>query len=253
MSKQSEKHDGMFRRDRRDFLRFGSVAVLGITTTAVAENASRGMVEAFIAEPLPLLGVGYCNPGSAQPSRLIAAEHLSAGDSHFHRTPVRLRISGFHRAEQHRNQPMSVGLNVHYSDEARFMAWHSAVRGSLRLVSSPIKMLVPVDDERGLTLSVDSLRARSSVARRVLQDDEPRLDESRLTLGFSSSDARAKLRRGTYVVAFRESSRDAKPDWSSLRYDPSSADSLLREATLTGSRPAPFSYVILTTDYGDKA
>jgi hypothetical protein len=253
MYKQSKKRDGNFRHDRRDFIRFGSVAIVGIATTAVAENGVRGVAEAFMGDPLPLLGVGYCNPESAHPGRFFAAEHLSSGDTRFQTTPVRIAINGFRRAEQHRGTPMSIGLNVHYSDAARFMAWHSAARGRVQLTSSPVAATVPVDASSALTFSVDSLTRRSALAQRVFRDDQPRLEESLVSLGFGSSDARAKLRRGVYVVAFRESARDVQPDWSSLRYEPSSADSPLRVTTLSGSRPVPFSYVMLATEYGDKA
>jgi hypothetical protein len=249
MLNEWQKNDGSFRRDRRDFLRLGSVAIVGIATTAaVAENATQGIAEAFISQPLPLLGVGYCNPGSAQPSRLIAAANLPSGDALLRSAPVRVSVKAFHRASQHGALPMSVGLNVHYPGDARFMAWHSSVRGSRSTNSSPVSFLASAEDSGALTMSLESRTPRTALARRLMSQSEPRVEESVFSLGFASG---AKLRRGIYVVAFRESSGEKTPDWSSLRFD--AADSRIHGSAIIGSRPAPFSYVVLSTGYGDKA
>ena len=253
MLKHWGKNDETFRKDRRDFLRLGGVAMVGIATTAVAENTAHGIASAFITQPLPILGIGYCNPESAHPDRVIAAEHLSSGDSRFRDRAVSLGVRSFHRAEQHEGSPLSVGLNIHFKDDARFIAWRSAARGSRRTNGSPLKALVAVDENDTLTLSLDSMTQTSPLARRVLGNEETRIEESVATLGFGSSSSHAKLRRGIYIVAFRESARDAAPSWGSLRYDSTSAASPLRAATVIGSRPAPFSYMILSAEYGEKA
>jgi len=242
--------DGRFLLQRRDFLRLSSVAIAGAATTAFADDAIRGVTSAFVSQPLPLLGIGYCDSSSASPHRVIAAERLASGDSSLGDT-VRLRVAGFRRAEEHAGKPLSIGLNVHYPD-ASFFAWSSASRGRALNVSSPVAVNVPLSDD-GLTLSIDALITQPAIMRtftkRILNREPSTSEKSVASLGFGSSRDQAKLRSGTYIIAIRESNRDAAPDWSALRYV-SSADGVgsVHVAGFLGTQPAPFSYVIITTD-----
>jgi hypothetical protein len=245
LEKKSSHHD------RREFLKLTSVGIAGIATSAAGSDAMRDVAASFLAQPLPLLGVGYCNPQSAHPDRVISADRLSSGDSRFGDVPVRLRIVGFRRAGEHAGKSLSIGLNVHYP-EAQFIAWRSSSRGRTLLNSSPVAASVPVADTRALTLSIDALSERPAALRALASriapaGSRPRFEESIINLGFGTSDATTKLRRGVYILAFRESAGEGTPAWSSLRYR--ADDSTLSVAGLEGERPASFSHIVLTTDY----
>src|SRR5947207_5842484 len=97
---------------------------------------------------------------------------------------------------------------------------------------------------------------RSITQRIIKSDEQPKtIEQSIASIGFGSSDAPAKLRRGVYVLAIRESENDVAPDWTSIRWSSAengmmrSGDGPLRVSTLIGSRPAPCSCVVFTTDY----
>jgi hypothetical protein len=259
-SQQDTGGKGTFLLERRGFLRLSSVAMFGIATTGLADTAVQGVKSVFLPEKLPLMSIGYAKTFDGANERMIPAERISSGDHAFADGGVRLRIAGFWRAPQHRGTPLSIAVNVHYPD-APFIAWSSASRGSALTSGSPIGATIPIDTTHALQISIDSLTARPSmvrsITRRVLNsgDDQPRVEQSIATIGFGSSDAPAKLRRGVYVLAIRESDRDVTPDWSSIRWSSAESgmtangDGPLRVASVIGSNPAPFSYVVLTTDY----
>jgi len=260
-SQQDTAEKSTFVIERRGFLRLSSVAMFGIATTGLADGAVQKVKSVFLAENLPLMSIGYAKTLEGANERMINAERISSGDRAFADNSVRLRVAGFWRAPQHRGTPMSIALNVHYPDAAPVIAWSSASRGSVITSGSPTRATVPVDATHALQISIDSLNARPSAMRAITQriiksDEQPKtIEQSIASIGFGSSDAPAKLRRGVYVLAIRESENDVAPDWTSIRWSSAengmmpSGDGPLRVASLIGSRPAPFSYVVLTTDY----
>jgi len=246
--------------ERRNFLRLSSVAMFGIATTGLADGAVQRVKSVFLPERLPLMSIGYAKSLEGAGERMIAADRISSGDRAFAENGVQLRVTGFWRAPQHRGTPMSIAVNVHYPDAA-VIAWASASRGSVLASGSPTRSTVPVDDTHALQLSVDSLSARPSAMRaltqRMLTTDEQvkTIEQSIAKIGFGSSDAPAKLRRGVYVLAIRESESDIAPNWNSVRWTSAAngmmpeGDGPLRVVGALGSHAASFSYVVLTADY----
>ncbi|HEY2322163.1 MAG TPA: hypothetical protein VGJ82_04780 [Thermoanaerobaculia bacterium] len=253
-----ERRIDRFAMRRRDFLRLSSVAAVGVAASAFADGAVQSITESLMPRPLPLMGVGYWNGTFAEPSshRLVNAEHLSSGDRAFSQSGARLRIAGFWRAPQHENEPLTVGVNVHFpvagapDGRAPFIAWASV---SPARTASPTAFTVPVDGSNPIELSVDTaVRVNAPALHRELP--EPAREESFLRIGMGGDGA--KLRRGVYFVAVRESSKDPRPDWSSIHVvapkdgvlSPKGTGPLFAE-TLFGRRAVPFSYVVLTADY----
>jgi len=249
-----------FAMRRRDFLRLSSVAAVGVAASAFADDAVQSITQSLMPRPLPLMGVGYWNGTFAEPSshRLVNAEHLSSGDSAFSESGARLRIAGFWRAPQHENEPLTVGVNVHFplagapDGRVPFIAWASV--SPARSVS-PTAFTVPVDGSNPIELSVDTAVRANAAPALHRELPEPERAESFVRIG-TSGDNVAKLRRGVYFVAVRESSKDPRPDWSSIHVvapkdgvlSPKGSGPLFAE-TLFGRRPVPFSYVVLTADY----
>ena len=246
-----------FAMRRRDFLRLSSVAAVGVAASAFADDAVQSITQSLMPRPLPLMGVGYWNGTFAEPSshRLVNAEHLSSGDRAFSDAGARLRIAGFWRAPQPEHEPLTVGVNVHFpvagapDGRAPFIAWASA---SPARTVNPTAFTFPVDGSNPIELSVDTaVRAKAVVHSQL---PEAAREESFVRIGTSGEVA--KLRRGVYFVAVRESSKDPRPDWSSIHVvapkegvlSPKGSGPLFAE-TLFGRRPVPFSYVVLTADY----
>jgi hypothetical protein len=255
-----ESHIDRFAMRRRDFLRLSSVAAVGVAASAFADDAVQSITESLMPRPLPLMGVGYWNGTFAEPSshRLVNAEHLSSGDRAFIKSGARVRIAGFWRAPQHENEPLTVGVNVHFAvagapdGRAPFIAWASV---SPARTAGPTTFTVPVDALNPIELSVDTATRVASSGPLHRDLPQPTRAESFLRIGTGGDDI-AKLRRGVYFVAVRESSKDPRPDWSSIHVvapkdgvlSPKGSGPLYAE-TLFGRRAVPFSYVVLTTDY----
>lgn len=249
-----------FAMRRRDFLRLSSVAAVGVAASAFADDAVQSITETLMPRPLPLMGVGYWNGTFAEPSshRLVNAEHLSSGDHAFRGAGARLRIAGFWRAPQHQDEPLTVGVNVHFpvagapDGRAPFIAWASV---SPARSASPTAFTVPVDGSNPIELSVDSAVRGNAANAGHRELPAPARTESFVRIGTSGDDV-AKLRCGVYFVAVRESAKDPRPDWTSIHVvapkdgflSPNGSGPLVAE-TLFGRRPVPFSYVVLTADY----
>lgn len=228
---------------RREFLKTGSAAALGLTVFAV----SPGRI--FASEPdgrgmAPLLGVGYASsvpePGGAV--RLIPADYALAGDPTFISRGARVAIRSSSRAVREHRQRGGVAIDVThpafgYAPEKypRFRAWsYLKDENDVDNVAGPIAFTVPVTATQGLQL----------VVRRVsINPDEP-ASEAPLSLTLGSASGEMKLQRGLYVVAFREGPGDSIPSWSSHSVS-SEGGQLVVNTTM-------FSYAVLTVDFADQ-
>jgi hypothetical protein len=254
---------GTFMIQRRDFLRLGSVAAVGIATSAMAGDLAGSVTGVLAPQSLPLLSIGFLD-GSLQASgrRVVAAESLSSGDRDFLRAGAALRIAGFWRAETHRATPLSIGVNVHYPNadapEGRtgVLAWACSSHGRTASAGRTRRLAMPVDETHQIELSVDG-RSHDSGMVKLLKNrlsgegSAPKVEETFARLSLSTAGG-AKLRRGVYFLAVRESPGDRAPNWSAVRAQAPGSDELV-----TGSggplvdllgRPVSFSYVVLSAE-----
>jgi hypothetical protein len=79
------------------------------------------------------------------------------------------------------------------------------------------------------------------VVRRVTFDTSEPATEAPLALTLGSDSGALKLRRGVYVIAFRERGGDSIPPWS--------AHSLTAKGGQLVVDTRSFSYVVMTVDY----
>lgn len=212
---------------RRDFLKIGSAAVLGAAATALAPGALLIPLERHDA---PLLGVGFA---AAPPSengtsvRLGDARRIVFGDSRFESTGVRVALGP---SAGHVPSEVGNSLDVIYPSESRFHAWSHMPH----YVSPGVNAAVP--------LAGDRLQFAVGRSRPPAQKGAPRVgEESLLTLTTGSSSGVPKLKKGVYVIAFREK-EGQKVDWSRCALARNSDGRL----HVTG---ASFAHAILSVDY----
>lgn len=98
---------------------------------------------------------------------------------------------------------------------------------------------VPVDGTQGLQLSLSNFLPESvpETAETIVR---PTSDE-KITLSLGSNFTSPKLRRGVYVIAYRDADGGAIPSWSS--------SVLARRANELFIVDATFSYVVMRVDY----
>ena len=169
-----------FRTDRREFLRLVSTAALGAAVIALPERSAFGAGEVD-----PLLAVGYAAalPANGAAVRLTDGRRPTGGDRVIAGRPVRLKTDAVYASGNNRSRfNFELGFSI---GAKRF--WTASRHGT----SAPMSFRMPAESG---DLSLIVQRLGSGVA------------ESALTIS----------RTGVYVVAFRETSRDAAPNWSRL-------------------------------------
>jgi hypothetical protein len=180
---------------------------------------------------------------------LRSASSILNGDVAFISRGARLTFQSFARSAKYRDRlaggaAVDVVYPVHgFTDERmpRFRAWSFNGREEGDSVAGPIAFNVPVTATGGVELVVrrtqsDSPETASNAPRGRATAGEA---AAPLSLGFDSRSA--KLQRGVYVIAFRETEDDAMYGWDLFR--------LSRSGTNLVVTPAPFTYVLLNVDY----
>lgn len=201
------------RSTRRDFLRYSSTAAAGF---AIALSQSK-LFAAQQTTLVPLLSVGYAAPGSMQ---LSNASRILSSDPTFISRDARVTICGGARADKYQKTAGGVAVDAIYPP-GPVLFWSAAKNCTTR--GNSVVMEVP--STGGLSFSVKNLAAKT---------------ESIVMLGLASK-ADPKLQRGVYVIAIRESSADAAPDWNRL--------SLARQGGRLAIAGLAVDHAILSIDY----
>jgi hypothetical protein len=262
MSRQES--GGRFFIHRRDFIFMSSVAAVGVATTGFASIDFNGEPRRF--------SLGYTEavltPSSTGSHSFVDAQQLRAGESGFSSDMARLTVHGFWSADTN-VKPVSVGVAAyvqHGSDELPFLAWGHAQRSSIRAAAPRSTFRLPVRKDGNLVLGFESRRplplphsglmarfggSQPTDTLHAAAGNETAPGRCILTAGHSPD---AKLRRGTYVVAFRDRASDPLPSWRSLHLAlgdaPLSARvAPLQQASMLGNSPASFDYLLLSIDH----
>jgi hypothetical protein len=224
---------------RREFLKTGSAAAIGLSAMVSAESL-------FAAAPtdrmiMPLLGVGYAPevPEAGHSVRLAAAGKALSGDPSFISRGARVTIHSFARMRRHKALAGGAAIDVihpalSYTPEKypRFRAWaYSTDKNAVENDGGPIGFTVPVTATQGLQF----------VIRRVPGETDETPVEMPLALTLGSETGALKLQRGVYVIAFRESFGDSVPPWSAHSVS-------LRNGQYVVDATA-FSYAVMLIDY----
>jgi hypothetical protein len=233
---------------RREFLKIGTFSILaGALTPSVFARP----LESRNPGGDPLLSIGYSEnvPVTGEAVRLQSALGILAGDPTFISRGARLRFDSFSRPEKYRDRlaggaAIDVVYPAHsYTPERlpRFRAWSFKGREDGDTASGPIAFNVPVSATDGVTMVVRRMQTEAAetaenAPRGFAADGE---SSAGLALGFGSKSA--KLARGVYVIAFRETVDDVMTDWSLFRLAKRSTDFVVT--------PASFTYVVMTVDY----
>ena len=225
---------------RREFLKTGSAAAIGLSAIAVSPQS---LFAAAIGDRglRPLLSVGYAPslPEAGESVRLVSAERVLTGDPTFISRGARVTVRSFARAERYRELVGGASIEaispvIGYAPEKypRFRAWsYSTDKNNLENVAGPIGFTLPVTATGGLQLVIRSFTSGTTETA----------VESPIDLTLGTESGAMKLQRGVYVIVFRETAGDAVPPWT--------AHSLsLRNGQYVVDTRA-FSYAVLTIDY----
>ncbi|HEX7151340.1 MAG TPA: hypothetical protein VF618_07610 [Thermoanaerobaculia bacterium] len=244
---------------RRDFLRLGTTAAVGVAATGASAGTLRKLVTVEGASPL--LSIGFASHGEGESQRLVDAERLRSGDSGFGASGARVTIDGFRRAEQRRTSPSEVHVSAFFDEDGRalpFLAWGHSARSTKG--SSRATFTMPVNGREHLPLGIERRRplpvagAPANRFSRMFAEARPKealpemsvLEKSNSLVKFAVGNAPGvKLRRGTYFLALRESLWDGAPDWRTITVDNSGARPVLRR----GDAPVDFDYIVVSVDY----
>ncbi len=230
--------------DRREFLKVGSIAALGIALPTPRLHAAPATL-------LPILSVGYAadRPQKKGESvRLHAARELLMGDPFFIAQGARVRIGTFKRSPRFSDAAGGVDVQVIFpgygfrpEEYPQFKAWQFRYAEGLQSTSQTVSMTVPVTPTEGLQMvfrQPEKSRGRAARASVATAPSDPSV--LRLDIGVGSNVL--KLQRGTYVVALRESDDESEPNWD--------RQVLIRdERRLLLNAQAAFTYLVLTIDY----
>ena len=230
---------------RREFLRVSATAVAGIAATTLITPSSL-----FASESnLPLLSIGY-TPSIPQNGRQAALAAAASGilvsDPTFLSRRARVSVAGFARAEKHVGNPDGMELDAIFPVLSRtpdkypaFHAWSIGTNGERDNHGGTVSFTMPVTAADGIAFLIHPIRhdAKSDDPTKAPLPDPV---QSRVRLAVNS-DGDAKLTRGAYVFAFRESDDDRAPSWS-----------LLSLVNSGGFLTVPYigvSYAVVTIDY----
>jgi hypothetical protein len=225
---------------RRDFLRLGSFAVIGLA-------GGTWPFLAYGADSTSLLSVGYVD---AEPEEgtllwLKPAERLLAGDPAFLARDARVTILSSSRTAQKRRYKgtaIDVVYPVHgYQPKAYpiYRAWSCRDNESGPTVSAPVAFGVPIVADCGLRLLLTHFKPGENAD---VVDGTPIASDDSVQLSTGSASGDPKLRRGVYVVACREQSGRSNPNWSSIAIT-------RRDGAVVVAHRERSSHLILRIDY----
>jgi hypothetical protein len=231
---------------RREFLRVGSFAVLGV---AVAMNETKLFAAANGSGIVPLMGVGYApslpQPGYSIP--LASADAILSPDPRFIGSGARISVIGAARAASHGNALGGIAVDALFSvshrrpdDPLRFSFFSINGHADHDAVSGATSFTIQVPSTGGVPFLVR--RVRPAIQKESTEQPplEPEVTPLTLSLG---NVAGPKLARGVYVLAFREEDSDGMKDWGRMAIARTDTGYVISGAT--------FSYLILNVDYAD--
>jgi hypothetical protein len=252
MAKHDTEHAGSdLRLQRREFLMVGSAAAVGLAVSNLQAKPQKLLRTEVQAMPLSSVGFwgGAANEliASAEVGvrPVIAADRLGR-DSSLANGVAKVTIHGFWRSSSQR-QPVTLALHAHSPvlDPATLRAlpfvawsWSPGMR-----VANQARFDVPVD--RTLDVTLERLQHQLPRARRVS-------DWLGRKAGASRSEVAKLPARGVYFLALRENENEPVPSWSLIvALTGSSAQDargqgVLRQQSLTGLAPVPFSYLMVS-------
>jgi hypothetical protein len=242
--------------DRRHFLGVTGAAAVGAATGALNPSVL------FASEPFnPLLSIGFAEmePGG-QSVRLVGADRLLMGDPAFISRAARVSIKSFHRQSSRRGAAGGAAIEAVYPANGyeparypRFRSWSYVGREDYDSVGGRISFNVPVHGVNGLELRITRLQtndgdgpARRRAAAPALSDARDTSEFQRVSLALGSVTGTYKLQRGVYVIAFRETQRDAAPAWGAYWLSERSGELV---AGTSGGTAADFTYAVIGVDY----
>ena len=243
-----------FQIPRREFLRLGSTAAVGVAATSLSGGS--------ITAPMPLLSIGFCEQtldeiAAGDARCVVAAQRLGSADRQLAANGVMVTVHGFQRAAAHDAQPLAISLRAYYPSvdpatgaKTPFIAWVWGGNARHHIASNRTAFTVPVANGDALHLGIDrtiEVAAQSTILRRLTGVGAKRRDDRAEIAAFAprgGSDA-LPLRRGTWFLAVRESDGDAAPSWSSLHAIRAGNELILRD--IAGGEPN-FSYLVISTD-----
>lgn len=204
------------RIQRREFLRMSAAAAAGIAASGVISPAT--LFASTAKDTLPLLSIGFAAglPHEGEERALGHASSMFLSDPRFRMTGAKVTVAGFGQPSRSDIREGGIALNAVYPSGtgARFVAWTLNVRDGVRAESSGVGFTMPVKNNEGLRFLVHRTgTAKLEDPTKPAPPDAAQQNEIALALGFSRG---PKLRRGVYVLAFRETSRDVTPSWSRL-------------------------------------
>lgn len=234
---------------RRDFLRLGSVAVVGAAASSVTAATLRVVAAPEVGS---VLSIGYSEhvaPATeANEAAVVPARTLRMSDGSFRSSGARVTVHGFSATEKN----VSVRLSTFApAGEAAvpFLAWaHSA-----RATSPRVSFTASLDENGTLPFAIERRETGSRFSRLFAPvtasvDTLPELTQleeggnvCRLTSGDRGD---ARLRAGTYFIALRRTSADRQPDWNAISVDATAVDA--STALRRCGQPVDFEYVAVT-------
>ena len=206
---------------RREFLRLGSTAVVGVAAAGLFDFNS------LFAEAasLPLLSIGFAGsvPEAGRAIGLTAASSLLTSDPAFLGRGARLRIAGFARSSNAIDRPGGVHFDAIFPTRtrsgrlARFAAWSFNGRDNDVAFGNQVSFTMPVTSTEGLRFSVHRQRLEAKAERvdETMPAEPDATEQNMISLSVNSG-GDAMLQRGVYVFAFRETPADRAPAWSRL-------------------------------------
>lgn len=234
MPKTDGGPDSRFQIGRRDFLVLSSTAAIGVAASGFGSEVARA---AGFNAPRPF-SVGF-----SEGDRLISADHLRHD---FDADLARITVNGFWSGDDARRSTAVAAYVRHAGHDLPFLAW-AHLHGANAVVPRTT-FRVPVHNG-ALALGFESRDPlpvpKSDLTRRLSEIRSQVTGPSADTLVVAANDREAAaryalpVRRGTYVVAFRDRVSDAKPNWHSLQL-------------AAGDKPlgnAKFDYLVFTVDH----
>ena len=230
---------------RREFLRISATAVAGVAASTLISPSTLFAATANV----PLLGIGYSPAipeAGRQASLISAANGVVSSDPTFLSRNARVTVAGFGRAARYAQQPIGVELDAVFPVLSRtpdkyptFHAWSYAPTGAHENHGGAIAFTMPVTAADGLTFVIQQTKAGESNSDPT-KAPKPSEVRSRVQLAVNG-DGDAKLARGVYVFAIRESAADTAPVWPYL--------SLVNENGFLTVRGIDVTYAVVTVDY----
>jgi hypothetical protein len=257
MSKTDGGRHSRFQMGRRDFLFLSSAAALGVAASGFGSEVARTIGFTGATRPFALGYTAAVLPKTPTGvHELIDASRLTT--SSFDKDLARVTVHGFWSSKAR-----SAAVAAYFDADGKdvpFLAWAHVSRGNALAPRTSFRAPVRADGSLVLGFeSRDPLPVPTNLLTRRLRDVRTHLAGANAdALIAAAADAEAparcalgrdvKLRRGTYVVAFRDRISDPKPNWRALQLAFAEPTPLVHSGIL-GASAAPFDYLVLTIDH----